>query len=214
MRHWQIVPMKSPIGSAAAIALAILSVPSAARAGSAQLEGQAHDGPRAYHVMCRREPSLCAGDALAGAAPGAGPAAILTPALRAELSAVNAEVNGRLRPVADADRHGVPDHWTAGRAAGDCEDYMIAKKQALMAVGWAPDQLLYAVVEGVETPYHAVLVVRTDQGDLVLDNLRAGIVPWELTGYRFVVRQSAADPRRWVRVRPSMGLAASSARRD
>ena len=114
--------------------------------------------------------------------------------------------------MADADRHGVPDHWTAARVAGDCEDYMIAKKQALLAAGWAADQLLYAVVEGIETPYHAVLVVRTDQGDLVLDNLRAGIVPWELSGYRFVVRQSAADPRRWVEVHPSLGLAASSAR--
>ena len=204
----------SSVPIAAAVAVAALSIPSMVHAGSAQVEGRAHVGPRAYHAMCRREPELCAGDASAGVAPGAGPVAMLTPALRAEVAAVNAQVNSRLRPVADVDRHGVTDHWTAGRAAGDCEDYMIAKKQALIAAGWAPDQLLYAVVEGVETPYHAVLVVRTDQGDLVLDNLRAGVVPWELSGYRFVVRQSAADPRRWVRVQPALGLAASSARRD
>ena len=168
--------------------------------GSAQVEGREHSGPRAYHEMCRREPDLCRGDRAAALRRGAGPVVVMTSARWTELEAVNSRVNARVRSRDDLALHGVRDYWTAARRAGDCEDYMIAKKQALMALGWAADQLLYAVVEGRETPYHAVLVVRTDRGDLVLDNLSANILPWEESGYRFVVRQSAADPGRWVRL--------------
>lgn len=168
--------------------------------GLAQVEGTQHSGPRAYHMMCRREPALCAGDHAAGRRPGAGPTARLTPRRRRMLHRVNGQVNARIRAARDLDLYGVSDFWTAGRRTGDCEDYMIAKKQALLEAGWAADQLLYAVVEGTETPYHAVLIVRTDRGDLVLDNLRTRVVDWRASGYRFVVRQSAADPRQWVRV--------------
>ena len=108
----------------------------------------------------------------------------------------------------DPEIFGVSDYWTTGRRLGDCEDYMIAKKHALLAAGWRADHLLYAVVIGTETPYHAVLIVRTDRGDLVLDNLRSDIVDWRASRYRFVVRQSARDPRQWVRVEdPSRRLA-------
>ena len=113
---------------------------------------------------------------------------------------VNQEVNRRLVPRSDIDVYGTSDFWTAGRFVGDCEDYMIAKKQDLIAAGWRADQVLYAVVEGIETPYHAVLIVRTDQGDFVLDNLTDRITRWDQSGYRFVIRQSSERPDRWVRV--------------
>lgn len=177
-----------------------------------QTEGAPHRGPYAYHAMCRREPGLCAGDRAAGHRQGASPAANLSERKWQDLQHVNAEVNARIRAVRDIDAHGVSDFWTAGQWRGDCEDYMIAKKQALIRAGWAADQLLYAVVEGTETPYHAVLIVRTDRGDLVLDNLRPGILDWRSSGYRFVVRQSAADPRRWVRI--AGGTARPAAREE
>ena len=169
-------------------------------AGSAQTEGRPHKGPRAYHAMCQREPHLCRDDRASARSLGiSAPARLTTQRLR-ELQRINSKVNSRIRAGHDYELYGVSDFWTQGKGFGDCEDYMIAKKQALMAAGWAADQVLYAVVIGTETPYHAVLIVRTDQGDLVLDNLRGQILGWRASGYRFVVRQSAANPQQWVRI--------------
>ena len=41
-----------------------------------------------------------------------------------------------------------------------------------------------------------MLVVKTDQGDLTLDNLRGEIVSFREAGYR-VVAMSGANPARW-----------------
>lgn len=145
---------------------------------------------------------LCSHDRQAGRAPGMAPPARLTAARRAELSALNARFNARIRPVPDGMTGGFSDafgdHWHPATDSGDCEDYAIAKKQALIGMGWAADQLLLAVVEGRERGHHAVLVVRTHEGDHVLDNLTDEITPWQETGYRFVIRQSAANPHAWV----------------
>jgi predicted transglutaminase-like cysteine proteinase len=45
---------------------------------------------------------------------------------------------------------------------------------------------------------HAVLVVRTTAGDLVLDNLRNAIVGWDETGYRYEKIQSPAKEWIWL----------------
>ena len=169
-------------------------------AGSAQTEGRPHKGPRAYHAMCQREPHLCSDDRASARTLGVSPAAKLTRRRMRELQRINSKVNARIRAGHDYELYGISDFWTSGRNIGDCEDYMIAKKQALIAAGWSADQVLYAVVIGTETPYHAVLIVRTDKGDLVMDNLRGQILDWRASGYRFVVRQSAANPQQWVRI--------------
>ena len=70
----------------------------------------------------------------------------------------------------------------------------------MIEADWSADQLLYAVVEGISSPYHLVLVVRTDRGDFVLDNLTDRITSWEDSGYTFVIRQSAEDPTQWAYV--------------
>jgi predicted transglutaminase-like cysteine proteinase len=44
---------------------------------------------------------------------------------------------------------------------------------------------------------HAVLMVRTDFGDFILDNKRDAVLPWQETGYRYVKRE-AADSTEWV----------------
>ena len=48
---------------------------------------------------------------------------------------------------------------------------------------------------------HAVLTVRTDEGDFILDNLSDTVKPWEATGYRYLKRQSTTHTGRWVSVR-------------
>jgi len=45
---------------------------------------------------------------------------------------------------------------------------------------------------------HAVLTVKTDKGEYVLDNQIDEIRLWSDTGYRFVKRQSQSDPNVWV----------------
>ena len=45
---------------------------------------------------------------------------------------------------------------------------------------------------------HAVLTVKTDKGEFILDNQNDEILLWSDTGYRFVKRQSQADPNVWI----------------
>ena len=45
---------------------------------------------------------------------------------------------------------------------------------------------------------HAVLTVKTDRGEYILDNQTIDILLWADTGYRFVKRQSQSDPNVWV----------------
>ena len=44
---------------------------------------------------------------------------------------------------------------------------------------------------------HAVLMVRTNQGDYVLDNKTSSILPWHRTGYVYIKRESQ-DTIGWV----------------
>ena len=63
--------------------------------------------------------------------------------------------------------------------------------------GWSAGSLALAVVKTSWGEGHLVLTVRTDVGDLVLDSLRPAVLPWERTGYRWVMRQSERDPQYW-----------------
>ena len=63
--------------------------------------------------------------------------------------------------------------------------------------------LLITVVRKPNGEGHAVLTVRTDKGDFILDNLTDTVKPWEATGYRYLKRQATTkngtlgvDPRR------------------
>lgn len=176
-----------------------------------QVEGAEHRGPRAYHEMCVREPELCRYDRHASADGTVSAPAELTASRWHELQWINQRLNAAILPVEDWDNQGVADFWTIGIERGDCEDYIIAKKHALVQAGWAPDQVLYAVVESrLGRGHHAVLIVRTHLGDYVLDNLTDLILPWEKSGYRFVLRQSAEAPQRWVHVRDALQIAGAT----
>jgi predicted transglutaminase-like cysteine proteinase len=45
---------------------------------------------------------------------------------------------------------------------------------------------------------HAILTVKTDKGEYILDNQTDSIMLWSDTGYRFVKRQSQSDPNVWI----------------
>lgn len=111
---------------------------------------------------------------------------------------VNKTVNAAIKPMSDMDQWGVVEHWglpTSG--AGDCEDYALLKRQRLAEFGIPRRAMLMTVVIDETGGGHAILTIRTDRGDFILDNKRNAILSWEATGYRYVKRESQ-DVAGWV----------------
>lgn len=120
-----------------------------------------------------------------------------------ELTKVNNYVNNKIKPVTDLDLYKVAEHWTYPQSKGDCEDYVLLKKYYLAEMGWAKEALLITVVLDEQGAGHAILTVKTDLGDFVLDNQNTDILPWQDTPYRFIKRQSQANPTVWVSLDPT-----------
>ncbi|MGJ4927627.1 transglutaminase-like cysteine peptidase [Bradyrhizobium sp. HKCCYLS2038] len=114
----------------------------------------------------------------------------------AELVKVNAEVNRSIVPTRNT-RGVVAEEWLVGPSRGDCNDYAVTKRHALLQRGWPARALLLAEVVTSWGEHHLVLVVRTRSGDLVVDNLNANVRPWAKANYRWVRVQSPSNPRYW-----------------
>lgn len=164
--------------------------------------------PYGWVDFCQRQPQECAQEAL--------PAENLplTPKIRRLLRDVNRRVNAAIEPVTNLDHWGTMlDHWdypTDGK--GDCKIFALEKRRQLMAAGVPRQALLMTIVRDHAGMGHAILTVRTDRGDLILDNLSDDILPWTATGYRFVKRQSQEDPNVWLAIEPAADAARLSAR--
>jgi predicted transglutaminase-like cysteine proteinase len=116
-----------------------------------------------------------------------------------QIQKINSWVNKNIQPVSDMDHWGVPDQWdypTDGK--GDCEDYALLKRKMLMEEGFPRQALLITVVKEKNGDGHAVLTIKTDHGDYVLDNLNDDVRPWTVAPYRFVKRQSQENQNVWV----------------
>ena len=112
---------------------------------------------------------------------------------------VNRSVNAAIEPITDLEHWGQADRWDLpADGRGDCEDYVLLKRKMLLERGLPRQALLVTVVIDRQGDGHAVLTVKTDHGDFVLDNMRDDVLAWVKTGYRFVKRQSQEDPNRWV----------------
>jgi predicted transglutaminase-like cysteine proteinase len=125
-------------------------------------------------------------------------AVALTEAKWQQLIDVNNGFNTTVTPETDEQLYRVAEFWTYPNGAGDCEDYALAKRRALLKEGWPASTLLLTVVRQLNGEGHAVLMVRTDRGDLVLDNQDALIRVWTDTPYQFLKRQSQANAGKWV----------------
>jgi predicted transglutaminase-like cysteine proteinase len=125
----------------------------------------------------------------------------LTPKAMKEIERVNQWVNANITPMSDMEHWGVIDQWdypTDGK--GDCEDYALMKRKLLIEVGLPRQALLMTVVKDLNNEGHAVLTLKTNRGDFVLDNMRDDVRPWTQTGYRFVKRQSQTNENVWVSI--------------
>ena len=116
-----------------------------------------------------------------------------------DLTRINLWVNSHVKPMTDMDHWGVVERWNyPDDGYGDCEDYALQKRKMLMQAGWPREALLMTVVRDQHGDGHAILTVKTDKGEYILDNQTNDILLWSDTGYRFVKRQSQADPNTWI----------------
>lgn len=124
---------------------------------------------------------------------------VLSAKLWKDMLRVNQWVNETIRPVTDMDHWGVVERWDyPDDGRGDCEDYVLLKRRMLIEAGWPRSALLITVVRDKKGEGHAVLTVKTDKGEFILDNQEEDVLLWSETGYRFVKRQSQTDPNAWL----------------
>lgn len=126
-----------------------------------------------------------------------------TPERLSELDEVNRNVNRAIKPATDMEIYGVSEYWTLPNDRGDCEDYALLKQKILAERGWPMSALLITVVRDEKGEGHALLTVRTAQGDFLLDNKVDDVRVWNTSNYQFIMRQSYLDPRVWVSLDPA-----------
>lgn len=93
------------------------------------------------------------------------------------LERVNQSVNREITYVDDSRNYGQRDFWatageTVARRRGDCEDFAILKMQMLRAAGIDGDRMKLVLLRDLAVGAdHAVLLVRSRDGWLALDNM-------------------------------------------
>ena len=149
--------------------------------------------PIGHYEYCKSNPRTC------GPIDDTGPLQ-LTEAKWKTLLKVNYTANSTIEPLTDQEIYGVEERWVMPSNVGDCEDYVLLKQKMLIQRGFSPSDLLITVVLQPNGDGHAVLVVRTDRGDFVLDNMRNKVLLWSDTEYTFLKRQSSKNAAQWVKI--------------
>ena len=199
-----------------ALAAAMLTVlgPAAAEAAAAApvnvMVGGTARAPIGWVEFCNENPKDCVASTTKPRD------VVLTSKAWKDLVSVNKWVNSTIQPITDLEHWGVVERWSyPDDGKGDCEDYVLLKRRMLIQAGWPREALLITVVRDKKDEGHAVLTVKTDKGDFVLDNQAEEILHWIDTGYRFVKRQSQSNPNIWVELgdpRPAAASVATSTR--
>ena len=119
---------------------------------------------------------------------------------------INAALNRSITPVSDKSLYGRPDVWAVprlrpgARLAGDCEDYVLAKREALIRAGISPDRLSIALARTPQGEDHAVLLLAFPDGDYVLDNRDSRVLHWSQARLVWQARQRPGDLLQWIRL--------------
>ena len=121
----------------------------------------------------------------------------LTEERERQLDNVQADINREIEPTEDPAHSW--DYPTNGQ--GDCNKFALEKRRELIELGWPREALLLTTAITERGEGHLVLVARTSQGDLVLDNRVASVMDWQRLPYRWVSRQSEKRPTEWVSIR-------------
>jgi len=181
-------------GFAIAVGLAI-HVATAVPAFAGMATGGLTSQPIGHYEFCKANPAECA-----IRTPDRGPEK-MTGAKWKALSSINIAVNNAIEPMNDIDIYGKDEVWAYPDKVGDCEDYVLLKRRMLAKRGISLANLLITVVRKPDGEGHAVLTVRSDKGDFILDNLNDAVKPWNETPYRYLKRQASEHTGRWVTIR-------------
>jgi predicted transglutaminase-like cysteine proteinase len=197
--------------AASLIAFAVLAAPGVSTADERVLFislGDATRAPIGWIEFCEENPRDCVSHATTARN------AVLSTQAWKDLVRVNLWANSHIKPMTDLEHYGVVEKWAyPDDGYGDCEDYVLLKRRMLMQSGWPREALLITVVRDKNSDGHAILTVKTDKGEFILDNQTDEILLWSDTGYRFVKRQSQTNPNVWVSLGDPRGAPATATSR-
>ncbi|WP_245413479.1 transglutaminase-like cysteine peptidase [Mangrovicella endophytica] len=161
--------------------------------------------PVGHYEFCKQYASECQPNETRGAVK-------LTRAVWAAMVGVNNTANTTIYPRTDEEIYGVPEVWAYPTTQGDCEDFALLKQYMLERQGLPRSALLITVVRQPNGDGHAVLTVKTDKGDFILDNLEERILAWTETEYHYLKRQSEQDSSKWVGIADDRNILVGSVR--
>jgi predicted transglutaminase-like cysteine proteinase len=149
--------------------------------------------PKGWIQFCEDNPKDCINEA-----PSASQIHLNQKALSI-LEKVNNDVNKSVKQVSDLVNYGVIEFWGYPKnGKGDCEDFVVEKRKRLIELGYPRSALLITIVRDLKNEGHAILTVRTDKGDIILDNQEYRLKMWFQTDYQFIKRQSEDNQNLWL----------------
>jgi len=143
----------------------------------------------------------------------------LTPELWGKILKVQSDVQAQGRQKEDKIDRWIPLSMSPG-FIGDCEDFAMEKYTRLLGEGLPVGALRFAIASDLPAQNpgvvrHAVLVVRTDRGDFVLDNIYPKVRHWQDTGYGMIALQAPGyDITQFERIDTSERLSGATADRS
>ena len=175
--------------------LSVTGMASPATAAHAMYTGGPTSPPIGHFEFCKTHVSECAIRSR-GTRP-----VHMTNKLWRQMVTVNEAVNKQVTPLDDFDHFGKDEVWSYPTDGfGDCEDYVLEKRRKLRQGGVPISDLLITVVLQDDDSAHAVLTVRSDKGDFILDSLNPQVLRWDRTHYRYVKRQAIDNTGRWISI--------------
>jgi predicted transglutaminase-like cysteine proteinase len=178
---------------AAVLAPVSVAIP-APQAATSMVTGAVTSQPIGHYEFCQRLPAEC------NVKSRSATAARLDEKAWQAVRDVNRAVNARYIAKTDIEAYGREEFWTYPTVFADCEDYALEKRKELADLGFALSNLLITVVRKPDGEGHAVLTLRTTEGDFILDNLDNEVMVWYETPYTFLKRQATFNTGRWVTI--------------
>jgi len=137
--------------------------------------------------FCQRHPRECVVNTADA------PVIALSPRIWQAIVSTNRKVNASIQAITDREHLGIADRWDLpDDGYGDCEDFQLLKRKLLVETGLPCRAMRMTVVIDEKGEGHAVLMIRTDRGDFILDNKTSAVLPWHQTGYVYVKREGQA----------------------
>ncbi|MDP2120116.1 MAG: transglutaminase-like cysteine peptidase [Hoeflea sp.] len=175
--------------------IASVAIPAGAVASGLSMEtGRITSQPIGHYEFCKQYASECKSVNGSGAAPK------VTDYGWDVIRQINRAVNMSVMPKTDLELYGKEEVWAYPDVSGDCEDYVLLKRHMLIERGFSPADALITVVRKPDGEGHAVLTLRTSDGDFVLDNLVDEVKNWRDTPYSYLKRQASIHSGRWVTI--------------